>query len=115
MTQAHVNRLRKQLLDTGGIIPKSSETSRPRVSKSAWAEKVTDDSDPRKTREMKMIEAAWGQSIEQLLSADQKGVDVARKIGVTPACVSRWRDRLGIVVSLRRQLRNDQRERPEQS
>lgn len=50
----------------------------------------------RKTWAMRVAESALGQPIEQILSRDKRGADIARQLGIGPDCVSKWRRALGI-------------------
>lgn len=74
--------------DGSGMVAPKKKTSVP-----------FDDSDPKKTILMIYIENSFGQSIYDLLDMSMKGADVARKLHVTRACVTKWRQRLGIVPS----------------
>ena len=49
-----------------------------------------------KTLAMRLVESHFGKPIEVLISMDQKGGDVARRLGFTPGCITRWRQRLGL-------------------
>lgn len=52
--------------------------------------------DRRITLAMALVEARFGHPIEKLLSVERSGADVAASLGVTQACVSRWRLRMGL-------------------
>jgi len=51
--------------------------------------------DRTKTLAMKLIERQLGLPMEVLLQQG-KGADIAKRLGVSVACVSRWRLRLGL-------------------
>lgn len=50
-----------------------------------------------KTMVMREVERVTGKSIEELLSLDRKGGEIAAELGLHPTTVSRWRAALGIV------------------
>ena len=51
--------------------------------------------DKHKTLAMKLIESKLGLPMEVLL-LQGRGDDIAKRLGVSEACVSRWRRRLGL-------------------
>lgn len=115
MTNLTVAQLRRQLLDQKGIIPapvKSKAKSKPRRERGTLAQKVFENQDPKKTREMLRLEYFFGKSMYVLLAPDRRGIDIAEELGVSASVVSRWRERLGIIVSSRRRYKHE-RERAE--
>lgn len=90
-----VDSIRQELIEKfiEGKNPKPPE-SRPYL---AWASDPKNPKvDKRKTLAMRLVESHFNQPIEKLLSIDQRGVDVARKLGITAGCVTRWRERMGM-------------------
>lgn len=58
-------------------------------------ERIHLSKDKTKTLAMKLIEGQLGLPMEVLLQQG-KGADIAKRLGVSVACVSRWRLRLGL-------------------
>lgn len=54
------------------------------------------DTDKLKTARMFLLEREWQTDICELLDGRQNGLMLAHRYGVTEACISKWRKRLGI-------------------
>lgn len=50
-----------------------------------------------KSTSMRLVETHFGVPIEELISIDKNGKAVARRLGVSTSCVSKWRKQLGIL------------------
>jgi hypothetical protein len=89
-------RLMRDLLDT---FPNGKE---------AKSYVATDDAatNGSKTLAMRVLESHLGKPIEEILSMDKKGVEIARYLTVSPSTVTHWRMRLGLTKPTRERIRN---------
>jgi len=67
--------------------PREAKPSRPRI--------VLPPPDPRKTKQMRLLEALWREPIEFLIG-EGKEADIGEQLGVAESTISRWRLRLGL-------------------
>ena len=50
-----------------------------------------------KSTAMRLVESRFGQRIEDLVSIDKSGRQVAKRLGVSNSCVAKWRKQLGLL------------------
>jgi len=76
------------------MIAKRQAKSRGRVIR----DKIKDELESRKTREMKLIERIYNQDIYILIAprSNVSAKDIALSLGITESTVSKWRSRLGM-------------------
>lgn len=61
-------------------------------------DKIKDELESRKTRDMKLVERIYKQDIFQLIAPrpDISGKEIANTLGVAESTISKWRARLGM-------------------
>jgi hypothetical protein len=88
-----ITEIRQQLLSGKGIIPPAPKL----VSKATLRVRArVNTTDSSKTPAMRVIETLLGKPIEELISGDKNGAEVAYQLGVTRSTISKWRTQLGI-------------------
>lgn len=93
-----VHHLRKVFMEKYTALATAPEPSLPSKQYLAWADDPLNPFvDGRKTLAMRLLESHFGKPIEELLSLDKAGRDIARRLGITESAVSKWRKRMGLI------------------
>ena len=95
MNQTYATKLRQKLAERF-LVDSDKDTAPPRQYLDWKDDPINKELDSRKTLAMRLCESHFGEPLEKLLSLDKRGVHVAKRLGISPSTVTRWRQRLGL-------------------